>query len=374
MWTCNNCKEEIGDTFESCWNCGTTKNGNVVNPEFNKIKIKEHISHNHNYKYELLAVFFRILTTILFIFGFITIGMHPIGLPILYASGICFNLSKRLRRISFEELLSKDPRNPILLLRPFSYDNLEIKKFSLAELLVPHLSPNFYKRISRYSVEEEISKIFYTIGPLIAIGRPGEKLPPAGAVRVYADNLKWQSKVIELAKRSKLVIIIIDNSPGLLWELQNIPTIIGIERILLLLPPNKKERRKLLSNYWIELTNNANLFKKVREVNVNHLHNCIGIYIQPSFHPEFIYGNLKSLKKYMKHNYTYFKSMQPKITSTKTVNNKSEKETISHEIIEESYVNCDLCHNKISNISVHQYLNLVICKSCWNSKKYLNLP
>ena len=27
MWICNNCKEEIEDQFEECWNCGDAKTG-----------------------------------------------------------------------------------------------------------------------------------------------------------------------------------------------------------------------------------------------------------------------------------------------------------------------------------------------------------
>ncbi len=34
MWTCTNCKEEIEDSFDSCWKCGTGKDGSPADPDF----------------------------------------------------------------------------------------------------------------------------------------------------------------------------------------------------------------------------------------------------------------------------------------------------------------------------------------------------
>ena len=33
MWYCAQCGEEIEDTFEACWNCGTGEDG-IVAPDF----------------------------------------------------------------------------------------------------------------------------------------------------------------------------------------------------------------------------------------------------------------------------------------------------------------------------------------------------
>ena len=35
MWLCSKCREQIEDTFEVCWNCGTSKDG-VEDPSFSK--------------------------------------------------------------------------------------------------------------------------------------------------------------------------------------------------------------------------------------------------------------------------------------------------------------------------------------------------
>ena len=35
MWQCKKCKEDVDDSFEVCWNCGTTSDG-VADPSFCK--------------------------------------------------------------------------------------------------------------------------------------------------------------------------------------------------------------------------------------------------------------------------------------------------------------------------------------------------
>ncbi len=37
MWQCGKCHETIGDSFDACWNCGTSKEGQE-NPDFKRQK------------------------------------------------------------------------------------------------------------------------------------------------------------------------------------------------------------------------------------------------------------------------------------------------------------------------------------------------
>ena len=36
MWECSNCKESVEDTFDLCWNCGTSRDG-TVDPKFERV-------------------------------------------------------------------------------------------------------------------------------------------------------------------------------------------------------------------------------------------------------------------------------------------------------------------------------------------------
>lgn len=35
MWQCTKCREQLQDSFDTCWSCGTSKDG-VENPDFRK--------------------------------------------------------------------------------------------------------------------------------------------------------------------------------------------------------------------------------------------------------------------------------------------------------------------------------------------------
>jgi hypothetical protein len=33
MWECGKCHETIGDSFDACWNCGTSREGKEHEPD-----------------------------------------------------------------------------------------------------------------------------------------------------------------------------------------------------------------------------------------------------------------------------------------------------------------------------------------------------
>ena len=37
MWKCSKCKEKIEDNFDSCWSCGTTRDGSAPTEPFEKV-------------------------------------------------------------------------------------------------------------------------------------------------------------------------------------------------------------------------------------------------------------------------------------------------------------------------------------------------
>jgi hypothetical protein len=43
--------------------------------------------------------------------------------------------------------------------------------------------------------EEQLADVLQPFGKLVAIGRPGESLPPPGAARMYASDAQWQNIV-----------------------------------------------------------------------------------------------------------------------------------------------------------------------------------
>ena len=44
MWECNKCHERIEDSFDACWNCGTSRDG-VEDPSFRKGEDPGEVAH-----------------------------------------------------------------------------------------------------------------------------------------------------------------------------------------------------------------------------------------------------------------------------------------------------------------------------------------
>jgi hypothetical protein len=106
------------------------------------------------------------------------------------------------------EMLMKDKRKPIFILRPFKSDNKKIFPIS-------------YNKDTHYDLESLLVSELSKYGPVVAIGKPAETLQPKGASRLYADD-SWKDKVELLIKLSSVVILIIDFTPGVKWEIDKV--------------------------------------------------------------------------------------------------------------------------------------------------------
>lgn len=128
------------------------------------------------------------------------------------------------------ELVSRDGRRPILLLRSFQDDDRIIVGNSI-------WNP-FNLLIGRgRSFEEVLAAILNRYGPLIAIGRPGETAPPVGAARMYVPQDHWQAEVLQLIDSSRLVVVQLGNTNGLAWELEQLVRMGKMDKVVIALPP-----------------------------------------------------------------------------------------------------------------------------------------
>ena len=95
--------------------------------------------------------------------------------------------------------------------------------------------------------EEMLVSVLQEFGEVVAIGRPGEKAPPPGAKRIYADNRTWKEKVKGLMLAAQVVVIQADTSKGLLWEVATAVAAVRPQRLLISLP------YKLNNRNWIKV-------------------------------------------------------------------------------------------------------------------------
>jgi len=135
---------------------------------------------------------------------------------------------RRTEALTAAEAMARDPRPPVLYLRSFQDD---------AAVALAGGGWRLPRRIGRLMVwatpEQELSRILNRIGPVVAIGKPGEPLPELGAARVYVAHADWQAVVGDLMRKAALVVVRVGESPGVLWEIEQALQHLPRERLLL---------------------------------------------------------------------------------------------------------------------------------------------
>ncbi|MFI1168606.1 hypothetical protein ACH4UM_34835 [Streptomyces sp. NPDC020801] len=98
-------------------------------------------------------------------------------------------------------------------------------------------------RLSGSTEEEQLAEALRPVAPMVAVGRPGERLPLVGARRLYLPIDDWQDTVRDLMLRARLVVVAVGPGPGLLWELMEALRLLPAQRLVLLVPGREAYER-----------------------------------------------------------------------------------------------------------------------------------
>ena len=152
-----------------------------------------------------------------------------IGPPALLVFGaFLFYRGKQYAALAEAQEARHDERAPIIYLRSFAKDE------SMAgQVFTALLSP---KVLSGFATnEEQLAQAVAPIGPLVAIGQPGERLPKPGAIRTYATEAEWKDVVTHWLSIARLVILRPGATGGVRWEMEQAFAVVPPDRVLLLL-------------------------------------------------------------------------------------------------------------------------------------------
>ena len=83
------------------------------------------------------------------------------------------------------------------------------------------------------SPEQEMAFMLERIGPVIAIGKPGEPLPELGAARRYVGDDEWRAVVGQMMNDAVLVVIRAGETANLWWETHEALTRCSPERVII---------------------------------------------------------------------------------------------------------------------------------------------
>jgi hypothetical protein len=114
---------------------------------------------------------------------------------------------KKMQQPTARELRIRDQRKPIVLLRSFQDDDLNVVESKDRGEAV------------KSGFEVGIADEFAPFGPFVAIGRPGESLPALGAAREYYSDTEWKKAVVEWMDAAFLLVVIPGLTGGVGWEL-----------------------------------------------------------------------------------------------------------------------------------------------------------
>jgi hypothetical protein len=159
--------------------------------------------------------------------------------------------SRRLSMQSAEEAITSDSRPPILFLRPFRDDQV-----SLATAKIPWYIRIVDPGVQANTLEELIVRNYSHLGPLIAMGNPRDlvtagspdsKKMPIGVSREYVTEHQWKDHILSWMRRASTIIVAVDESENLLWEIEEITAHDYLTKTIFLIPPGVQTQAALLN-------------------------------------------------------------------------------------------------------------------------------
>ncbi len=140
---------------------------------------------------------------------------------------------KRKTQLQAKEALAHDGRVPILLLRSFADEGVT---YTPPEIL--QQSPRLASlETFRFQLEDCLARELSRKGPPVAIGAPGELLPPVGAYRQYCSEDEWRAVVLSRMAEAQAVVVIASQTKWLSWELDQIVRNNHIGKCMIFFPP-----------------------------------------------------------------------------------------------------------------------------------------
>jgi hypothetical protein len=163
-----------------------------------------------------------VLVTIALFFLFIGLGALTRGIV------------ERKASIALVDLQRHDKRAPILFLRAFVDDQIP-----LAASRVPLYMKLIQLGQMRANLDRVLLEEGTPYGPVVALGKPGDKFPPYGAARGYFSLEHWQGAVADLARDAAAVVICVDDTEGIWWEIEHLVANRHLAKTLILLHPKR---------------------------------------------------------------------------------------------------------------------------------------
>jgi hypothetical protein len=180
--------------------------------------------------------------------------VYALGAMLIGASRPVIRFGRRLRVTTADwKEVARDPRPPVVYLRPFETDGVEAPRHR------GRLRP-VRSWLGETTFEQRVARVVADVAPLLAIANPSEPLPEMGAKRLPAGDDEWRDRVASLTQRAGTVIVHAGASEGLAWEIEHIVRHEEPERLIVALPldasrgqPSREERYDAFTARFAEM-------------------------------------------------------------------------------------------------------------------------
>ncbi len=170
-----------------------------------------------------------------------------IGFLILVAYGLYSMLTgqspkQQMKRELNRMLASRKPRPPIIYLRAFASDALGLSDVKNAFVGKTVAGTMAYWKDAGHMVTDFLR----VIAPTKELSSPDNawRLKPWAPTRpesVAVANENWQREILDWLPNAPLVVIQLDDSIGLVWEVRHVIRLVAPTKVILVLPPSQSE-------------------------------------------------------------------------------------------------------------------------------------
>lgn len=165
--------------------------------------------------------------------AWISLSSLCLVLPLsLYLGNRILAIAQRRATLPMHQLKEYDKRNPVLFLRSFLDDQIPLPR-AKASLTGKALQFG----LPAESLDTILLRLGSYHGPVVALGSPSDEIQPFGASRGYFDGITWKQAVCDLMAESNAIVLVLDDTSGVLWELQQLSKTEDFKKTLFLIHP-----------------------------------------------------------------------------------------------------------------------------------------
>ncbi len=155
------------------------------------------------------------------------------GFVVAVIGATCFRTARAFSRATTHALLDTDRRPAALYLRSFDDDQVPLP--SIVSARRPLLELFTLRGTDPF--EEAIAWELSTLGPVVAVGRPGRRLASLGAAREHLSDDSWMEQVSKRMDEAAIIAVATGETDGLAWELGHLVTAGHLGKTVFVFPP-----------------------------------------------------------------------------------------------------------------------------------------